>query len=808
MITHSFNDGWRAGESKTGFASFMGGGTPHKEVTLPYDAVRDLDRSPDAVGSSHTGYFPGGFFEYTKSFDVPVDWESGAAFLEFEGVYRDAVVRVNGNVAAHRANGYAGFSVDLAPFLRYGDTNEINVKAWSHDDSRWYSGAGIYRDVWLHLSGPVYIEQDGAQVTTPEIEDALAVAEVAVRVRNSGRSTRTVRVSTTVTDGNNESVATSSTPITILPGSVEIARLRHYVSDPSLWSAESPSLYNLRAVLLHEDVQIDEHEVSFGIRRLQLDPVNGLRVNGEPVKLRGACVHHDNGPLGSAAIARAEERKVERLKAAGYNAIRGSHNPISRSLLDACDRVGVYVMDELSDVWVDPKTAFDHSVSFAEWWERDIESMVAKDFNHPSVIMYSIGNEIPEVGNPIGSSWGRHLAEKFRSLDGTRYITNAVNCLIAASDAFADERQDAQNGGDLNAMITSIGDRMSQLSATEGVTKRTEESFGVLDISGVNYGETRYDLDRELFPNRILVGSETFPGHLDVLWPMVRDNANVIGDFAWTGWDYLGEAGIGRQFYEDDTDKPVGIASGYPWLTAGCGTIDILGNRRPISYWREIVWGLRSAPYIAVQRPENHGRVPVVGPWSWLDSVSSWSWSADEGSPVSIEVYSDADEVELLVNGSSVGRAAIGTEKAFVARFETDYRPGTIEAVAYKDGQVQERTALSTAVGQTLISLRPDRPQIRAVHNDLAYVDIVLEDAAGSLANHHDRAVTITIEGPGELIALASAKPDSTERFDSDGCTTYDGRALAVVRPTGPGSITIRATAKGLSDATTTVDAT
>jgi hypothetical protein len=803
MITTSFNSGWTAGAAASAFASILGGApSVRTEVTLPYDAIRDLERSADSDQGSHTGYFPGGVFEYSKTFDAPADWATKSVVLEFEGVYRGAVVRVNGDLAAHRPSGYAGFTVDIGPHLVFGGSNVITVVSVADEDSRWYTGAGIYRNTWLHVGAHVHVAPRGVRVTTPEVEPALAVVEAEVRVVNITRTTRTVRVSTRIVGASGE-VARATTPVTVLAGGTEIARLRHYVTDPGLWSVDAPVLYRIETALLDGESVIDEHSTNFGIRRLQLDPVHGLRINGETIKMRGACIHHDNGPLGSAAISRAEERRVELLKAAGYNAIRSAHNPISRATLEACDRLGMLVMDELTDIWTEPKTPYDYSHSFPEWWERDLESMVAKDFNHPSVVMYSIGNEIQETGRPLGARWGRLLAEKVRSLDNTRYVTNAINSLFAVPSAFAD----VPDGGNVNDLMASLGDALNHVSASDEVSAKTEESFGVLDIAGVNYGESRYELDRDVFPNRILVGSETFPGHLDVLWPLVRDNPQVIGDFAWTGWDYLGEAGLGRQGYTDDTIRSSGMTTAYPWLTASSGTIDITGHRRPISYWRETIWGLRTEPYLTVLRPEDHGRTPVIGPWSWRDSVSSWTWDVAPGAPISVEVYSDADEVELHVNGGVVDRAPVGAEKACLVRFETTYEPGEIVAVAFTGGVEQSRTSLRTASDELRIALTADKTEVRAGDEDLAYVDIVLQDMTGNLANHRDRSVSVVVTGPGTLAALGSARPDSTESFGAGSRTTFDGRALAIIRPTGLGTISVVVSAEGLADATIEVTA-
>ena len=454
------------------------------------------------------------------------------------------------------------------------------------------------------------------------------------------------------------------------------------------------------------------------------------------------------------------------------------------------------VMDETFDMWAEGKSAYDYSLAFPEWWERDIEAMVAKDFNHPSVLFYSIGNEIPETGTPLGAELGRRLAEKVRTLDPTRFVTNGINGFVAVlPDVVAGMKaRGADGAGGVNALMGSAETFMNQVSASPLVTGRTAESFSVLDVAGINYGDARYEQDIELFPNRVIVGTETFPSAIDKNWRLVQQHAHVIGDFTWTGWDYLGEVGIGRVHY---TDEPVAFQAPYPWLTAWCGDIDITGLRRPQSYYREIVFGLRTAPYIAVARPETVSRTAAVGQWSWTDALASWTWDAEPGSAMRIEVYSDAAEIELLLNGTAIGREPAGADHRFTTRFTTTYAPGRIEAVAYDaDGHETGRTELVTA-GAARLTATPDRLRLAPDHRDLAFVPIELRDADGVLVNTARASVSVAVEGPGELLALGSGRPDNAQRFDRGAHDTFDGRVLAVVRPTGTGDIRVHVAADG-----------
>ncbi|MFM9441129.1 glycoside hydrolase family 2 TIM barrel-domain containing protein [Streptomyces acidiscabies] len=801
MIRTSFNDGWQVRPKVNPFAELSGHVVPFRPVTLPHDAMIEQHRTaPDGevtMEGAAGAYFPGGVFEYRKTFTVPGEYRGKRIFVEFEGVYRDATVHINGAYAGQRPYGYSHFRIDADRFLRFGEDNEIRVEARAHRDSRWYTGAGIYRDTWLLVGDVVRIAPDGVKVTTPDIDDSRAVVEIATEVANDSIEVRTVDVVTEIRDASGAVVAADASKATMPPGEPATVRQRLYVPFPALWGPETPTLYDCRVAL----AGVDEQTVTFGIRSLRLDPQRGLRLNGETVKLRGACVHHDNGVLGAATYARAEERRVEILKEAGFNAIRISHQPMSRPMLDACDRLGVLVVDEAFDVWTAGKSEFDYSLNFPEWWERDIEAMVAKDVNHPSVIMYSIGNEIPETGSPFGAVWGRRLAEKVRALDRTRYVTNAVNGMLAVMSELGALQQQAleqatEDGAGINTLMADAGDAMNAISSSELVSDRTAESFAVLDVAGMNYAEARYALDRDLFPNRIILGTETFPTRIAGNWHLVEEHGHVIGDFTWTGWDYLGEVGIGRPQYLTEGGRQAHNAP-HPYLVAGCGDIDITGHRRPASYYREIVFGLRAEPYIAVRRPEHHGRTWAGSPWAWSDTVSSWTWPGFEGKPITVEVYSDAHEVELLGNGNSFGRRPVGARHRFRTEFEIVHVPGELVAVAYRDGVDTGRTSLRWADGPVRLTAEADRQVIRTTGGDLTYVTLTLTDANGTCHTGADRLISVEVSGAGELIGFGSADPSTEERFDATEHRTYEGRALAVLRPTAVGKIRLTATAPG-----------
>jgi beta-galactosidase len=468
------------------------------------------------------------------------------------------------------------------------------------------------------------------------------------------------------------------------------------------------------------------------------------------------------------------------------------------------------VMDETFDMWTEPKSEADYSQSFPEWWQADVDAMVIKDRNHPCVIMYSIGNEIPDTGRPSGAAPGRAIAERIRALDDTRLVTNSINPMLSvgmdviATLAGGIDAVPTKDTG-INTMMSMMEQFLPIILQHEVVDERTAESYAYLDVAGYNYAESRYAIDHELHPHRVIVGSENRPPSIVPNWQLVSEHPHVIGDFTWTGWDYLGEAGIGRAQYA--SEELGGFMGDYPWLTAHCGDFDITGHRRPVSHWREIVWGRRNEPYVAVRPPSHHGEATSArSGWSFTDAIASWSWPGFEEQPVTVEVYADADEVELLVNGTPVGRAPSGEDHGYRTEFETTYVPGDLTVVSYCDGAETGRTSLHSATGPVALDVRADRALIDADDRDLAYVEITLVDADGNL-HGKDRAVTVAIEGPGVLQGFGSGNPCTAETFGSPTHDTYHGRALAVVRPTGTGTITVAVSSEGCDDRWVTIEA-
>lgn len=809
MLRIPFNDGWKFGVKQNEFAE-AGGASSKIPVRLPHDAMITAERDETAAGGAPNAYFPGGVWEYTKDFDAPEEWATKVVSLVFEGVYRSAVVSLNGARIAIQHNGYSEFVVGMDTHLKFGERNVLTVEVRAHGDSRWYTGAGIYRPVHLIVAEPVHIAFDGVTVRAPEVDDAEALIEVETVLVNTTRRLVTACLETKVIDGRGNVVLADETPVSIIPGEDATASQRMLLGNPDLWSPDGPNLYEVRTTLRLGDLTLDRSIETFGIRRLQVDTRHGLRINGTPVLLRGACVHHDNGILGAATIGRAEERRVQLLKEAGFNALRSSHQPMSRAMLEACDRVGMLVIDEVFDSWTRAKSDFDYSLDFENGWRADVAAMVAKDRNHACVIAYSIGNEIPELATPNGAAWSRRISTYLRRLDRTRFVTAAVNGaltvmaeVIAAYAEQSPSGPQAAEGMGINTFLTQMAEHNNAIGSSELVTTRTAEAFATLDIAGMNYLDGRYKQDALQFPHRVIVGSETFPTRIAGLWHLVETLPHVIGDFTWTGWDYLGEVGIGRTIL---ASEPIsGLLAPYPWLTAWTGDLDITGFRRPASYYREIVFGRRSSPYIAVQNPATYGEATISGPWAWSDSTESWTWPHHGGRLVRVEVYSDADEVELLLNHRSLGRRAAGPACDFRAEFDVSYEPGTLIAVAYRNGTLSERTELATTGDAVRLAIEVDRPRIANTDEDLAFVTLSVVDVDDRLTSY-DARITIELDGPAELVGFGSAEPATEEPFSGDTHTTFRGRALAAIRPRGIGAVTVVATAEGVETGSVTFE--
>mgnify|MGYP001061842555 CR=1 FL=1 len=620
-------------------------------------------------------------------------------------------------------------------------------------------------------------------------KDVLNLLDVTAQVQSASTVTERVTLQQTICR-EGTAVLTDRQNLLLQPGESRTVSFRYCVDSPALWSPENPNLYTSTMQVLEGEEELDREETSFGIRTLSIDAAHGVRINGQTVKLRGACIHHDNGILGAATLPDAEERRIRQLKEAGFNAIRSSHHPAGRALLDACDRYGVLVMDELSDVWNVRKNPYDYALYFEQDWKPTIQKMVAKDYNHPSVILYCVGNEISEAGSESGAETNRRRCNTFRELDPTRYTTNALNGLMAAGYRLREimgdvmrkfPAQPGPSGGDgggsnaLNSFMSLMSGEKGDYFATHPLlTEALSGCEDSCDVIGLNYLTGRHVLEHELHPHKAVLGTETYPADIVRLWRIVEENPHMIGDFTWAGYDYLGEAGCGIFHY----DGGANFSSIYPERTAYIGDLDLLGNRRPISYLREIVYGLRKAPYLAVLRMEHNGQTSSKTPWMFKDNLSSWTWPGFEGQTASVDVYSASEEVELFLNGASLGRRAMVD---FTATYSVPYTPGELKAVGYTGGVCDGEFTLRTAQDAQM-TLTADRKTLQANGEDAAFVMIQFVDANGTADLHTKHTLKVELEGAGILEAVGSANPCSEERYDTPESETFDGCCMAVIR--------------------------
>lgn len=751
----TFNDNWIF--SKQGF-------TDTRPVTLPHDAMIHEQRAPENPSGSAGAFFPGGKYVYEKTFPRP---EAAHVLLQFEGVYKNARVFLNGKEAGGAAYGYIPFFVCADDYLIDGEnTVRVECENQNQPDSRWYSGAGIYRPVWLWEGPEDSIVPESVKIST------VSYAPAVIRV-------------------------TSPEPVKVNVGGVsgEGTDFQLSLPDAKPWSDTTPNLYTA-----HVTNGIDNEDIRFGIRKIEWSS-KGLFINGKETLLRGGCIHHDGGILGAAACDVSEYRRVRKMKEAGFNAIRSAHNPASRAMLEACDELGMYVMDETWDMWYSHKSKFDYAGEFPAHYKSDLRAMVNRDFNHPSVIMYSIGNEVSEPAQEKGVKLAQEMVDYLHGLDQNRAVTGGMNLMIIARSAKGNgvykEDGGRDDGGKQNAMngmsstmfnmVTSmVGTGMNKGANGKKADAVTSPVLDALDIAGYNYASGRYPLEGKAHPDRVIFGSETFPQDIWKNWQMVKQYPYLVGDFMWTAWDYLGEAGIGAWAYTPDGksfDKP------YPWLLADVGALDLLGDPNGELFLAQAAWGLLEKPAIAVQ-PVNHpGVKPAKSVWRGTNALPSWAWSGCSGNKAVVEVYANAAAVELLLNGKSLGRKKVKSGKVV---FKTQYAPGKLEAVACDaSGRELSRSMLQSAAGKLHISVLPEVKT--AEPGEIVYIPVSLMGENGVVESNNDRRLTVTVEG-GELLAFGSANPRTEERYDSGSFTTYCGKALAVVRADKAERITVSVT--------------
>jgi len=799
---NQLNDDWKFVQSDPAQAEAVDcDESTWQAVTLPHDWSIGGRIDPKAPMGGCGGFFPAGVGWYRRQIDAPADWKAKRVALEFDGVYMNADIYFNGQKLANHPYGFTGFFVDLTPALKPGASNVLAVRVDNSDQKncRWYTGSGIYRHVWLHVTEPIHVSPWGVFAYASKADEQSATVTVQTKILNETADSKEATVETTLLGPGGETLGQSRSTCSLVSSGTAAVAQQFELKTPPLWSPEHPRQSRAVTRVLVDGKAVDEVTTNFGIRSLTWNAENGLMLNGKTIKLNGGCVHHDNGILGACAFDRAEERKIELLKAAGFNAIRTAHNPPSSALLDACDRLGMMVLDEAFDTWSVAKGGKrDYSFFFKKWWERDVDSMVMRDRNHPSVVMWSIGNEVPEVYFPPGEENGPKLAARIRMLDPTRPVTNGIL------------------GWPVDERHPKPEDEAKQRAA--------DANWNSLDIVGTNYTLAAHLRQHEKHPSRILVSTESFPPL--GLPAEVLKHPYVVGDFVWAAQDYLGEAGVGRWFYEGDPTEPLrpprpheagkpeaprdpvqhGSDSLYPWRGAACGNLDLLGNLRPAGHWRKIAWDAGEKLSFAVRQPSDDKKIVVV-PWGWYPAFESWTWPGREGKPMEVEVYSRYEEVRLYLNGQRIEPAPHSDNGQYRTVFKLSYQPGTLKAVGVQGGQEVEERQLATVGEPASLRLVPDRAALKPDGQDLSFVSIEVVDADGQLQPNADHEITFSLEGPGVIAGLGNANLKGTEPYQGSKCHVFHGRAMIVIRAEKTaGTVVLKATGPGLKPATTTLD--
>ena len=741
-----------------------------RSLNLPHDwSIEDLPNQSDSIigpftsksiGATATGYTVGGIGWYRKHFTLN-NIINKKITIYFDGVYMNSDVWINEHHLGNHPYGYTPFYYDITPYLKQNGENVLAVRVRNEGkNSRWYSGSGIYRHVWLTITNPVHVEQWGVYITTPDVSETSATINIATNLAHFENQSglNSIKLRTQIFDTKHNVVATTE-------NNFQNSNIKQtiVVTHPHLWSPQSPYLYQAVTNVLQGEKIIDHVVTNFGIRSINITADNGFLLNGKPIKLRGGCMHHDNGPLGAVTIDRAEERRVELLKQFGYNAVRTSHNPPSQQFLDACDRLGIIVIDEAFDMWERGKNPEDYHLYFDTCWKKDIDAMVLRDRNHPSVIFWSIGNEINERADAPGLVIAKNLCDEIKYLDNTRPVTEAI-CFFWDHPGYKWDT--------------------------------TAAAYALLDVGGYNYQWREYENDHAKYPQRVMMGTESFPLEAFENWQQVEQHPYVIGDFVWTAMDYLGETGIGHTALDS---TPGFLLQTFPWFNSFCGDIDLIGGKKPQSYYRDVVWN-QSKLEMLVHAPVPEGHKEAVSAWGWYNEFHSYTFPGDEGKALQVHIYTRYDAVQLVLNGKVIGEQNVSPQTKFTATFTINYQPGVLKAIGLQNGKAVDSVVLQTAGKPAHIRLVADRTHIHADANDLAYVTAEVIDENGRLVPNAVLPLYFTVSGNGEILATGNANPSDAESMQQPQHKTFEGKCLIIIRPKGDaGTIKLKAESEGLT---------
>lgn len=722
--------------------------------------------SKNSTEGSASGQTVGGEGWYRKTFTLSEEDLKGKVSLYFEGAYYHTYIYLNGRHIYFNPYGYSSFRFDITDHvLPAGEENTLSVCVKNEGkNTRWYAGSGIYRHVWLIKTPALHLDD-----WSTKIEAISEDVKVSSLILNESGENKTATFTAEIYDSENKLVTTKSLETTVSSGKEEPVVLNIQISDAKKWSPETPNLY--KAVLSVSDGETtDRYSTKFGIRTIEFSAEKGFLLNGVPTLLRGGCVHHDNGLLGAASFDRAEERRLQILKNNGFNAVRCSHNIPSEHFLYACDSIGLMVIDEAFDHWLVAKNPNDYHNFFTEFSNRDLQVMLRRDRNHPSIIMWSIGNEVPGRIEPEGMAAAERLRKMVKKYDTTRPVTAAICDWDIPWHPWEDE---------------------------------TAKAFNSLDVGGYNYLYNKYESDHSKYPNRIMYGAESYAKHASQNWDLVEKHPYVIGDFIWTAMDYVGEAGIGSASIRKSGNQSQ--FQDWPWFNGWCGDIDLIGQKKPQSYYRDVVW--RLAPItMGVERPIPSGYYQSISNWGWQLEQQSWTFNdLTEKDIMTVNVYSRAPRVRLYLNDELLDEKA--TSNTYWAGFYIPYRPGVLKAVEFDGTKEGAYFILETTSADAAIRLTADRKEIRSNNTDLSYVTIELIDEKGRvITSNSERKINITVEGEGSLLAAGNASPTDMESFRSETPKLYNGRALAIIKSSDTeGEIKLKVTSEGLADAVITI---
>lgn len=735
----------------------------------------------------------GGVGWYRKTFVLDKSYNGKQTYITFDGVYMNAEVWINGHYLGNHPNGYTSFFYNLSAFLKpVGQSNVIAVRVMNQGkNSRWYSGSGIYRHVWLTKMNEVHTNIWGNYITTPIVSENSERVNVRSEIQNSESLSKPIDVTVDIINSSGQTISSKKQSLTIAAHSTDTLLHQIKVLKPALWTLNNPVLYKAKVTLSSGGIVIDQTLTSFGIRSISFDGKRGFLLNGKVTKLKGGCIHHDNGPLGAAAFDRAEERKIELLKNAGFNAIRLSHNAMSPALLDACDRLGMLVVTDSFDAWNRQKNPQDYHLYFKEWWRKDLDALILRDRNHPSIIMWGIGNEIYEAADTSGYRVAKQLADEVRRLDPTRPVTEAI------------------------AFYPSF------MKAT---WKDFEPHLAVLDVDGYNYYvagkhdmlerdssyEHRYEIEHTLHPNKTYMATEYFPTAALENWEKTEQYPYVLGGFTWAAMDYIGEAGSGAsQLIPDSIKFKMNLGglgrfftpNSWPVYTAYSGNLDLIGNRKAASYYQNVVWG-NSSIELLVHRPIPTGMKEIYSPWGFPDELKSWTWPDQAGKKMLVDVYTRSRQVKLELNGKVIAEQTVPVG-SITASFEIKYQPGTLIAIGYDNGKEEGVSELITTGQPSAIRLSPDRKTIKADKGDLVFVDVEIVDQKGNVVPSVDnKEVTYELSGAATIAGVGNGNPADLSSFQQNQKKVFHGKGLVILRSNDKkGIITLKASAVGLKDA-------